>query len=239
MLKTKFRRTRCLCNAGSEYAAVKDCVITEDGKKHIIQKLKDGTEYFIIDNPYRTDYKGFMGCIADAVQSIMEDFADILLGGSHENVFTKYDFPIVLIDREKGEEYRAKFKTGWKNAKFGWGIEYGGKNSFGGYRRVNENGKVDIFGETQPKTFATKEDAEKQFNAWHKEALDCAKEFVKIYGDKEKEEEVIAKVHKNGHSIVEDLFFDMIHIEDDKHANLVEDVMHLPNIGWNIVQAVA
>lgn len=240
MLKTKFRRTRCICNHGTKYEAIKDCVITADGKKHIIQQMSNGTEYFTIDNPYKDDLMGraFIGCIADAIKSIQEDYADVLLGGSHTNVFTKGDYPIVLLDRVKGEAYREKFKDGWKDTKFGWGIEYGGKNSFAGYRMVDENGLVDIFGERKPKVYATKEDAEKQFEEWHKAALDCAKEFVEIFGDKEKEESVIVKTCKDGHGIVEDLFFDMIHIEE-KQASIVEDVRNLENIGWSIIQAVA
>lgn len=240
MLKTKFRQTRCICYEGTKYETVKDCVITEDGKKHIIQQMSDGTEYFTIDNPYKDDLKGkhFIGCIADAVRAIQEDYADVLLVGSHTNVFTKGDYPIVLLDREKGEEYRKKFKDGWKDAEFGWGIEYGGKNSFAGYRMVDENGLVDIFGEKKPKVYATKEDAEKHFEEWHKKALDCAKEFVKIFGDKEKEESVIAKTCINGHGIVEALFFDMLHIEGGQ-ASIVEDVRNLENIGWSIIQAIA
>ena len=240
MLKTKFRRTRCICYAGTEYEAIKDCVITENGNKHIIQQMSDGTEYFTIDNPYKDDLMGkaFIGCIADAVRAIQEDYADVLLMGSHTNVFTKGDYPIVLLDRAKGEECRKKFKDGWKDTKFGWGIEYGEKNSFAGYQLVDENGLVDISGEKKPKVYATKEDAEKQFEEWHKKALDCAKEFVNIFGDKEKEESVIAKTCINGHGIIEDLFFDMLHIEGDQ-AGIVEDVRNLESFGCRIIQVIA
>lgn len=236
MLKTKFRRIKCVCYAGSEYEAIKDCAITEDGKKHIIQTMKDGTEYFTIDNPYRTDLMGraFIGCIADAVQSIREDYADVLLYASPDNLINHDAHPIILIDREKGETYRTKFKEGWKDAKFGWGIEYGNKNSFAGYHLADENGKMAW--NTKAKVYATKEDAEEQLNIWRDEAITIAEKFKAAieYGDKSQEKAVLDKI-PNG--IIKSLFFDMIKIENN-NVKINTNIKELDNVGYDIVQSI-
>ena len=240
MLKTKFRVTDCFIS-NKDGGVVRKCAITEDGKKHVVQTMEDGTEYFYIENPYHTASlreRHFLGYIADAIRSIKEDYADVLLGGSHTNVFTKHDNPVVLLDREKGEEYREKSKEGWKNAEFGWGIEYGNKNSFGGYHLVNDKGIVQLFGEYNPVIFDTEEEAQTFFKEhFYNVAVEYARQFAENYGNKEKEKEILDKASAEGFGIVFDLCADMIaYSEDETTASLVEDTENLENIGWEIVQ---
>ncbi len=242
MLKTKFRIADCFITY-KDGGEVKKCAITEDGEKHIIQTMEDGTEYFQIDNPYHKNSlreRHFLGYLADAINAIRDDYADVLLGGNHTNVFTKHDRPIVLIDREKGEEYRVKSKDGWKDTEFGWGIEYGNKNSFGGYHLINEDGVVQLFGEYNPIVFDTEEEANLFFEEhFYNVAYEYAKEYVAVYGDKEKAKKVLDKAWGKECGIIFDLCADRItHTEDDKTARIVDDTRNLENIGWDIVQII-
>ena len=245
MLKTKFRRTRCIVQQGTQFERVADTVITDDGNMHIIQKMKDGTEYFYIDNPYADEHhfaKYFIGRIGDAIRSIREDYADVLIGGNGRDIFSSGNYPAVLLDREKGEEYRAKSKEGWKDTKFGWVIQFGSKYSFGGYYTASETGEAahkSLVKEIKPKVYDTKEEAEAQFKKWHAEALEYAKKYVEVFDDEKKRDEVFDEIFdKHMYDIVETLFDDMVVDVDESHARLVDDPMNLEHIGWDIVQAV-
>ena len=203
-----------------------------------IQEMEDGTQYFCIHNPYSKKSladKIFLGRIADAVKTIMEDYADVLLGGSGTNVFNKGTYPIILIDREKGEAYREKFKEGWKNSEFGWGIEYGSKNSFGGYHLIDEKGDYCSFSCNSVKVYDTKEEADNALEAYHKEAETLAKQYIEKYEDTE----FIKNVINHNSGFVEAMFFDMIKDDVEGSApHLVEDTYNLENIGWRVVQVV-
>ena len=234
MLKTEFRIANCICGKG-EYQRVAPCAITAGGEKHIIQEMEDGTQYFSIDNPYRKDSlreRHFLGYISDAVKAIMEDYADVLLGGSGTNVFNKGTYPIILIDREKGEAYREKFKEGWKDTECGWGIEYGSKHSCGGYHLIDADGTS--FFNNSVKVFDTKEEADEALENYHKEAESLARKYIENY----KDDEFISSVVKSCNTFVEAMFFDMIKDGDDSVPYVVEDTYNLENIGWNVVQVV-
>ena len=244
MLKTKFRRTRCIVHQGTEFERVADTVITEDGIMHIIQKMKDGTEYFTINNPYTVAptsslAKNFIGCIGDAVRAIREDYADVLIGGNGRDIFSSGNYPAVLLDREKGEEYRAKSKEGWKDTKFGWAIKFGYNDSFGGYRYASETGRAVNSIEDVLKVYDTKEEAEAQFKKWHAEALEYAKKYVEVFEDEKKRQELLDEIFdKHNFDIVDMLFSDMVCEVGEDRVCLVDDPMHLEHVGWKIVQAV-
>ena len=93
----------------------------ENGEVSAIQKeTKTNNEYFNIINPYHES-----GCfnerIADSIRCIQEGLGDVLcvevfFGLKIENV-RKY------LDEKAGDFYRQKSLAGWKNCKFGYGIE--------------------------------------------------------------------------------------------------------------------
>lgn len=98
--KTNFRVAKYLCFDGKDYKVIRDCAITDDGKKHIIQENKDGEKYFTIDNPYSNNTlrdRHFHGKIGDAIQTIKDRYADVIISGDYTNVFNQYAYPIVMI----------------------------------------------------------------------------------------------------------------------------------------------
>ena len=224
--KTKFRITKCLMNDG-----VKECAITSDGKKHTIEETKDGEKYFRIDNPYKNDTlleRHFHGRIGDAIQSIRDGYADVILCGDQMNVFTQFAYPIVMLDSKLGEEYRQKSVDGFKDSKLGYCIYYGSKNSFGGYHPTDEVGNMALF--TKYKVYDTEEEAEKKLNEYVKKAYDIAKSAV---GD---DNTYIGMSKEKMPSIIEDIAWGMIEELPDDKVRLYDDLKNLPNIGFEIRQ---
>lgn len=234
MLKTKFRLTKCVWYQGTELEEIADTAITEDGKRHKIQKLSDGTEYFTIDNPYTDENNKsrymFYGYIEDAIKAIREHYADCMISGAKTNVFNSGDYPIVLLDRKKGEEYWKQSVDGWEGTKFGYIIKSGDKNSFGGYSPLNENGESSRFNPKEIKYYNTREEAENKLNNWIKDT----KEFVKGYFNtsEDKRDSYIRNSNFSFFNFCSILAEDMIDNPD------ITDLQKLPCVGFRIEQAI-
>ena len=232
MLKTKFRLTECMWYYGTEYQEIAKTAITEDGKRHKIQTMDDGTEYFTIDNPYSEEecYDGFYGCIKDAVDAVKEHYADCIKGNPLPlNVFQSGMFPIIFLDREKGEEAWNKSIEGWKDAKFGYQIKCGGKNSFSGYQPIDKNGEYTTFKPEDTEYFETKKEAEEKMNSFIEKSKNAYKEYTE------------AKTDGKKYKICESLFscgiafhFLMEMIDNPE----ITDFKKFPEFGYEIQQSV-
>ena len=154
IMKIEFTVGEHTFNKGTEYEKTAKCAFVE-GKAHRIQKSKEGYEYFEIENPYVSKTAGttvenelariFYNRICDAIRAVRDGYADALY--AREGFFggTSTTRPVVLIDRVKGEELRAKTLEGFKNSKFGYSIKFGSKNSMSGPMFVTETGLSGIF----------------------------------------------------------------------------------------------
>lgn len=226
--KTKYRVTKCLMND-----CVRECAITSDGKKHIIEETKDGEKYFRIDNPYKNDTlleRHFHGRIGDAIQSIRDGYADVILSRGQMNVFTQFAYPVVMIDKELGEKYRQKSINEFKDAEVGYSIYYGSKNSFGGYYPTAEDGDMAIFKDF--KIYDTEEEAQEILDNYIKEATKLAKNAIGENGE-------FKDIPKdNIPSIINDIAWDMIEELPDDKVKLRDDLKILPNIGFEIRQMI-
>lgn len=231
MLKTKFRLTECVWYYGTEYQEIAKTAITEDGKRHKIQTMEDGTEYFTIDNPYSDDecYDGFYGRIKDAVNAVKEHYADCIKGNALPlNIFQSGMFPIVFLDREKGEEAWKKSIEGWKNAKFGYCIKAGGKNSFGGYQTLDYHGDYTF---KLDQNYTTEKEAKSKLNEW----INTAKRFIKKYNKAssgDKKDKMAGDFIRSNSDFIVHIVFDML-----ENPN-VTDMKKLPNFGYEIQQSL-
>ena len=230
MLKTKFRITRCMWYQGTKYEEIAKTAITEDGERHKIQTMDDGTEYFTIDNPYSEEerYDGFYGRIKDAVNAVKEHYADCIKGNPAPlNVFQSGMFPVVFLDRKKGEEAWQKSLEGWENAKFGYCIKAGGKNSFGGYCTLDYHGDYTF---DLDQNYATEEEAKSKLNEW----INTAKDFVKQYNKASEKErdKMVSEFMRSKPDLI-------VHLVDDMIDNPnVTDMKKLPNFGYEIQQSL-
>ena len=228
MLKTKFRLTKCMWYQGTKYEKIAETAITEDGERHMVQTMDDGTKYFTIDNPYANseEENTFYGRIKDAVRAVQEHYADCIKSGANTNIFNSYTYPIVLIDRKKGEEYWEKSKDGWKDAKFGYVIKAGDKNSFGGYIMLDYDGNFTF----DPKYYYdTETEATEKLNTWIK----GAKDFIKLYNEASDESERTKLCKNNAGRFPRFLYYligAMINSPE------ITDIKKLPNFGYEIEQ---
>ncbi len=229
--KTNFRVAKCLCFDGKDYQAIRDCAITDDGKKHIIQKTKDGERYFTIDNPYSNNTlrdRHFHGRIGDAIQAIKDGYADVMISGDCTNVFNQHDYPIVMINRQIGDEYRQKFINGFRDTKIGYCIFYGNKNSFGWYY------PVDVIGNRtkEPMIYDSEEEAQNRLNYYIEEATKLAKSSI---NDKN---EFLDIKYDEVPSIVNDIAWDMVEELPEDKVKLRDDLSALPHIGFEVRQEI-
>jgi len=229
MLKTKFRLTECVWYYGTEYQEIAKTAITEDGKRHKIQIMDDGTEYFTIDNPYSEEerYDGFYGRIKDAVNAVKEHYADCIKGNPVPlSIFQSGIFPIVLLDRDKGEEFWKKSMEGWKNAKFGYQIKCGGKNSFSGYQPIDKDGNFNI---KNTEYFETKDAAEEKINKFIEKSKNAYEKYneAKTEGEKDKICESLFPCSIAFHFLIEML--------DNPE---ITDFQKFPNFGYEIQQSL-
>lgn len=231
--KTNFRVAKCLCYEGKGCQTIRDCAITDDGKKHIIQETKDGEKYFTIDNPYSNNTlrdRHFHGRIGDAIQAIKEGYADVILSGGNTNVFNEHDYPIVMINRQIGDEYRQKSIKGFKDTKIGYCIFYGNKNSFGGYHPVDAIGDMAMIKE--PMIYDSEEEAQNKLNYYIEEATKLAKSSI---NDKNE----FLNIKSDGvPSIVNDIAWDMIEELPNDKVRLRDDLLALPHIGFEVRQEI-
>lgn len=116
----EFRVAKCLVNGKiNEYA------IFADGSRKKMIKINDKYgKYFEVDNELNTDLKSCLrfsdsGRIKDAVEMIRNGNGDCI---SSMKIIGKVDKVLYFLDRKVGEELRHKSLEGWKNTKFGWGL---------------------------------------------------------------------------------------------------------------------
>ena len=223
---------------------IRKVAVFEDKSTAYIQEMEDGTEYFCAKNPYykkgdsfKDEY--FIDCPKDAVMAVREGYADCLKGGN--GIFKTYIpslTPIVLLDREKAAEYRAKTIEGWKDAEFGYGISFGSKNSFAGYSLRDENGNACIFGQYTPIVFDTAEEAQKYFDEhFLNVAIDVAKKYIEYKGREESTKDLL---NPYIFTLIFDLALELIEGKDEESLKLrdLDHLDELPNLGWDIIQVV-
>ena len=230
MLKTKFRLTECMWYYGTEYQKIIKTAITEDGERHMILKMDDGTEYYTIDNPYPNEehYNGFTGRIKDAVNAVKEHYADCLKGNPMPFDICRFGVtPIVFLDRKKGEKAWKKSLEGWKDAKFGYCIKAGSKNSFSGYCTLDYHGDYTF---DLGNNYITEEEAKSKLNEWINTAKDFVKQYNKASGDKH--EKIVSEFMMSNPDIIVNLADDMIANPD------ITDTRKLPNFGYKIQQSL-
>lgn len=129
----KFRIAKCLVNDRiNNYALIyneKDEFVA----MRIIEKDKDGNEYFSTINTFNTRCKNktfakrFSGRIKDAVETIKTGNGDCIYGN---NIFCSGAFcnirVLYYLDRNIGEVYREKTIEGFKDSKFCYNIIFNG-----------------------------------------------------------------------------------------------------------------
>lgn len=131
-----------------------DCVFVDD-KPYKIRTAKDGSKYFEIKNPYiqiteDSSFEDLMtsvfyGRIYDAIKAVRDGYAHCLyLSASPigRNISLTHPTPIVLLDEEKGKQYRLRTIEGFKDAKFGYTITFGNKKSLNGFEVLSNNGNI-------------------------------------------------------------------------------------------------
>ena len=131
-------------NSKNEYGPKKGDIrvkFPEYGEDYCTDKDENGELYFpvpnLLNHPEKPANRVFIGRIKDAFDTIMNGDGDVI---QTSNLFgMKMISVIKFVDREYGEEMRQKFLDGWKNVKFGWGIEAGHSNSFSGFSAVCED----------------------------------------------------------------------------------------------------
>lgn len=180
----KTRRFKALNGARGEYSRIVDKIAVYDKNGNqidccVIQKDKDGREYYCPNNPY--DETGlFLGRPKDAIECIKKDLGDGFLQ-SHLFGMTFEDV-VRFIDRDYGEEIRRKTLEGWKNAKFAYGVSFNFLNSFSGGRNVCKNKCLYGYGDKPEDvlTFDTEQDAQSFIDDVNKKAEQYYKEYVKL-----------------------------------------------------------
>ena len=83
---------------------------------------KDGKQYIYVPNVYRPDgdilsRHSFLHRPGDMVRAIKDGLGDCIEVGT---LMVRTEHLVRFLDREYGEEMRAKSLEGWKDAKFGW-----------------------------------------------------------------------------------------------------------------------
>lgn len=161
-----FRIAKCL---DETHGTIKEFAIFSDGsRKKLIQNDEKYGKYFEVDNELNDEYSGFLSSLNFSYRGRIKDAVDMIRNGNgdciktlHYVVLGRIDQVVYFIDRKIGEEVRQKSLEGWENAKFGWAIECGNKNSFSGYIMLNKKlERISIFDEDKtPISFDNKEEA--------------------------------------------------------------------------------
>lgn len=242
----EFRIARCLDDAG----IIREYAIFADGskKKHIETHDQYG-KFFTVDNELNTDGNisflrhSFTGRIKDAVDTIRNGDGDCIVS---YNLFGRVDKVLYFIDREIGEKLRQQSVEGWKDTKFGWAIECGNKNSFGGYSMLNtKSERVSVFDEDKsPITFDTKDDAEKHIQGLIERARYYAKRLVNnLHGVEDQEErgrildEVLDEIVQytgTNFSVIDSFTFDML----TGKFELKSSECSLDEWGYRVIQCI-
>ena len=173
-----------------------------NGDKAFVEKLTDGTQYVTLQkNPYLTEedtagvdaidvflLNHFVGRIGDAAQAVKDGYAHCIIGPKEQmNVFSGEPHPAILLDPVKGAHKRAETLKVLNSLKFGWGLTFGGKNSFGCARFVSEDHDLCVLDGT-PAFFATRAESVKLRDDILQEAEVFLKGFFK--GEKKRKSPV-------------------------------------------------
>lgn len=173
-----------------------------DGEKAIVETLEDGTKYVTLQkNPYLTEedtagvdaidvflLNHFVGRIGDAAQAVKDGYAHCIIGPKAQmNVFSGEPHPAILLDPVKGAHKRAETLKDLNSFKFGWGLTFGCKNSFGCARFVSEDHDLCVLDGT-PAFFATRAESVKLRDDILQEAEVFLKGFFK--GEKKRKSPV-------------------------------------------------
>lgn len=167
---------------GQEY------VVFADGTNAPIHNDEKYGKYIYIDNKLNKDDDRlfkilFTGRIKDAVETIRNGDGDVIKVG---HVFGSAIEVVYFLDREIGEKLRQKSIKGWDNAKFGWIITCGNKDSMWGYSPLTNGYKTysQFFDkETKPIIFDNRENAVKYIE----KIISISKNYAYEYVEKAKD----------------------------------------------------
>lgn len=175
----KFRIAKCL--DGKEIA---EFAIFEDGsEKARVYEDKLYGKYIEVKNELNTketdpDLKyTFTGRIKDAVETVKSGEGDAILASAIMGIsFTNV---VYFLDRKIGDEHRAKFIEGFKNAEFGWQIVV---SNYLGYNSVNTQNEAMVFGlsNQNPLIFESEELADRYMTDLIKSAHSYAEKAIEI-----------------------------------------------------------
>ena len=241
-MKTKYRITKCLINPDTKYAHVAKCAITEDGKRHEIYITNGNEEYFEISNPY---YKPtgdkfedeladcFHDRFTDAIQAVRDGYAHAILGSPNpNNVFQGQSKAVYFLDKALGEKYREQTVEGFAGTKFGYNVNFGNKNSIGGYKLVDSKLQtIGWFNPGLPAFFETYDEADKFIT----DALNKAKTAAELVISEEKTFEEVADSLTDT-PVIKDMFFDIL--DDTNDIFTYRNNGELTDYGYHIVQAI-
>ena len=160
-------------------------VTDENGHEYKVftSKNYNGEKYIELDNQLDTEDEGpfiktFTGRIKDAVETIRNGDGDAI--SVSQFLGSKIIYVIHFLNREFGEEIKKKSLDGWKDAKFGWIIIFGGRSSMTRAYPLTEKNEVHMFFDNDaPKVFDTMGDAK----AYMTSLLDTAKTYAEKYSD--------------------------------------------------------
>lgn len=227
-----------------EEGKVVEYAVFEDEKKKKIHTDKNYGKYFYVENTLNNDTKAifkrfFTGRITDAVQTIINGDGDCI---KEENLFGSTIHVVYFLDRTIGEELRQKSIEGWKDTNFGWTIEFGCKNSFNPYSKINSKGNPLGWRDNHLSyiTFSTEEEAEKQVNCYLENARKIATDLViknKNVSKKKNINEILNAFEEKGElfSIVCEFVFDLLNEDTTDFKNPEKE---LTNYGFKVVQCI-
>ncbi len=191
----------------------------------------NGEKYIHVQNRLNTDddsffSKFFSGRIKDAIETIKNGDADAICVSRFFG--NEIIYVVHFIHREFGEKIRSQTLEGWKDAEFGWVINFGNRYSMSGSYPLNDkNETCSPFDREQPKIFSTREEAKTHIT----ELLDTAKKYAAKYSNMavDKSDEEIDKLqldmfHELENSIglrnvIATMTFDMVDNKLNIHDN--------------------
>lgn len=241
----EFRVAKCLENGKvSNYA-----IFADGSRKKLIQIDEQYGEYFYVDNELNTTGKhkllrsSFTGRVKDAVETIRNGNGDCI---QQTQLMFKFTHVCYFLNREIGEQLRAKSIEGFKDTRFGWSIEVGNKNSMSGYAPIKPDGsRLSMFDKDRKiLTFDTEEDAEAYMQKLINQAKELAKEMSDAISSASTKENKKAAMDKtfdkfeeitgSRFSVLEDLVCDMV----DGDGILKSEECNLDNWGYDITQCI-
>lgn len=242
----EFRVAECLIGGKvNEYA-----IFVDGSRKKPIKANDKYGKYFEVDNELNTECKtalkfSYSGRIKDAVEMIRNGNGDCI--SSIKLIGLRTDKVLYFLDRQIGEELRQKSLEGWKDAKFGWAIECGNKNSFSGYLVLNKKNErmISVLDkDSDTMTFGTKETAYEYVEYLIREARNYAKRLSNnlcgITDEKERDKIIdsvineIEEYTKTKFTIIIDFMFDML----TSNCEPKSSEFNLDEMGYKVIQYI-